>query len=267
MTCDDSLPKSVTGSPDFAPAEPASSDSRDAGLGSDRSDGAPVEDAPSKGAPKGGAPALNTNRQTAGLFGDPGLQAVRFELGGLPPSMSRVERQARKFRAVLEQATVAAHGEISVLHAMAIQTAARHERHGLLAMRWLREHADALKPGEKLSLSKAAADASAARDKAVDRLKLDASDEDVDAFYAHLRAGAFDVAPEPAPSSAGQSEPQEPNEPDQVGQPGHADHATRAGDEFRPGFGARLDQPPDSARTSPTPMQDAAARPAEGQQP
>lgn len=121
---------------------------------------------------KGGAPARNLNRLVSGIFSDPSITAVRFRLDDLPPSLDWIERRTKQFRATLEAAVFDAHGAISVSHALAIQTASRLERHSLLCIRWLKDSHDTLSPTERLSFSKSASDASAARDRAIERLQL-----------------------------------------------------------------------------------------------
>ena len=115
----------------------------------------------------------NANRLSHGRRSSPAVGLVRIELGSLPDSLQRVERQALAFRRLLENAVVEVHGQVSLPHALAINTAARWERHGNLCLRWLREHEATLTPEQRIGHSKAIADASTNRDKAVASLKLD----------------------------------------------------------------------------------------------
>jgi hypothetical protein len=190
------------------PTTPA--DAGDAGPTAGDTQGAPNEAAPKQDAPKGGAPALNANRLTAGLRADPDKQAVRLTLGSLPASLARVERDAYAYRRVLEQAVLDVHGGISLVQAHAVDTATRWWRHGQAAQAWLKDHDGSMEHGERLSYLTAIAKAADARDKALERLKLEISPGDqMDRFYADLRAGVFDAAPAPTNAPAAKSEPLE----------------------------------------------------------
>ncbi|HQU42552.1 MAG TPA: hypothetical protein PK867_07050 [Pirellulales bacterium] len=157
--------------PDVASAHPAASAAAPpGGLGGKASEGAPCEGAVSTGAPsKGAKPGRSLSRLTHGLYG----QSFQLVLGKLPKSLARVEDDAYRFRAAVEAAVVGAHGSISLTNACLIATAARWERHGLLALRWLREGHDALDDAQRLAYSKAIAEGSERRDKAIASLKLD----------------------------------------------------------------------------------------------
>lgn len=115
----------------------------------------------------------------------PEVVAMRFELGSLPDSMKRVEGDVYAFRRLLENAVMEAKGSISLIDAALIQTACRHERASRLALAWLREHEEELTHAERLAYNKAIADSSAARDKTLERLKLetDTATDPWTAFY------------------------------------------------------------------------------------
>lgn len=134
---------------------------------------------------RGGGSRGNRNRLSHGLRSSAEVGAARLELGTLPESLHRVERATFAYRRLLEAAVTDAHGTVSVSHAMVIQTAARWERHSLLALRWLREHEAKLSAEQRLSYSREIARASAERDKAVATLKLQCEQRDtIIAYYA-----------------------------------------------------------------------------------
>lgn len=161
--------------------------------------GTPSVGTPSIGTPpatrRGGAPAGNANRLTHGL------DSHRLILGSLTRrrrgsdtpeqtaerrSLAKVEQQALAFRATLEQAVVETHGSISLTHACLVATASRWERHAMLALRWLREQHAELTAAERLTYSREIATASANRDKAIERLRLDKEQSD---WYGDYLAG------------------------------------------------------------------------------
>jgi hypothetical protein len=131
--------------------------------------------------------SANGNRLQHAIKSDPAKQAHRLVLGSLPPSLARVERQARQFRSAVEQAVMDRYGAISVTQACFVNSAARWERHAMLATRWLRERADAMDDATRLSYSRDIARASSERDKALAALKLDRDAGDLDGLYDDLR--------------------------------------------------------------------------------
>lgn len=171
-TCPTGLPG---GSPTSSPTSSATIPASGSASGT-VSEGAVSEGAPSKG----GAPRGNANRLSHGLYG----QSYQLVLGKLPKSLGRVEDDAYAFRSAVEAAVVERHGEISLTNACLVATASRWERHGLLALRWLRERHDALDDAQRLAYSKAIAEASERRDKAIERLALD-TDPTTDAWAAY----------------------------------------------------------------------------------
>ncbi|HWL07147.1 MAG TPA: hypothetical protein VNQ76_01925, partial [Planctomicrobium sp.] len=92
----------------------------------------------------------------------------------MPPGCAAIRRSIDQLRRQLEDACVAAHGEIGIVAAAQIQTAIRWERHAMLAQRWLRLNADALEPTERLKYSSDIARASSERDKVISALNLNA---------------------------------------------------------------------------------------------
>lgn len=96
-----------------------------------------------------------------------------LKAGALPAGCKHVEHQCNALRRQLEDAVIAIRGEISLVDAANIQTAIKWERHGALALRWLRVKGSGLKPMETLQFSREIAKASTERDKALAALRLD----------------------------------------------------------------------------------------------
>lgn len=92
--------------------------------------------------------------------------------GKLPKDAKYIEYQVNILRRQVEDAVLAAKGEVSLMDAANIQTACKWERHGALALRWLRIEADKLKPLERLHFSREIARASSERDKAISAIGL-----------------------------------------------------------------------------------------------
>jgi len=104
--------------------------------------------------------------------------------GKLPRDAKHIEWQINRLRRELEAAVMEVKGEVTLLDAASIQTAIKWERHGALALRWLRIEGDKLKPVERLQFSREIARASTERDKALAALKLgDQRDNVLDALY------------------------------------------------------------------------------------
>jgi hypothetical protein len=122
------------------------------------------------GNPGGGAPRGNSNALRIGVRSD----AVRnVKLGALPDK--RIERDCNRFRRVVEQWVLDRYGEIRPTHELAINSAVRHEVVCRMALRYLKMHDATLGPTEKLNYLSLMAKHSDARDKAVERLGLDAN--------------------------------------------------------------------------------------------
>jgi len=136
----------------------------------------PREQSPAR--QRGGQPG-NRNGQRHGLMG-----------GQVPKGCEYVQNRVNALRRNVEDAVLAAKGEIGIVDAAAINSILKWERHGLLAAHWLRHEADKLSPGDRLRFSEAIAKASDARDKSIRSLGLDrdAGDNVLDALYARLPA-------------------------------------------------------------------------------
>jgi hypothetical protein len=96
-----------------------------------------------------------------------------LKAGKLPADCQYVEHQMNALRRQLEDAVLAVKGEINLVDAATIQTAMKWERHGALALRWLRVAGAELKLVERLQFSREIARASAERDKAIAALELE----------------------------------------------------------------------------------------------
>jgi hypothetical protein len=120
------------------------------------------------------------------------INAVRHGLkaGKLPKDARYIEFRLNAFRRTLEEAIVAARGQVTIPDAAYVQTAIRWERHACLAQRWLVKADATLKAEQKLLFSREIARASAERDKALAMLKLD-TDHVKDAW------AALDALPKP----------------------------------------------------------------------
>lgn len=134
-----------------------------------------------------GAPPGNANAVKHGLTcRDP----LRFDLilGELGDSLKLVVRHTNALRRQIEDAVLAAKGQIDILDAATIQTACRWERVSQLAHRWIEEGVGEMTQSERLHFAQTIARASTERDKCLKALRLDASDATtIDALY--------DVAP------------------------------------------------------------------------
>jgi hypothetical protein len=123
------------------------------------------------------------------------LQSGRFAFitsGSLPRGCSYVSRLLRGFRGALEKAVRDVHGEVSIAHALLIQTASRHEGTSILCQRWLRQRLDALTDADRLLYLRQIAQSSDARDRCVKQLGLDRVDAHrvINVLYADAPAAA-----------------------------------------------------------------------------
>ena len=123
---------------------------------------------------RSGAPRNNRNAIRHGL-----------KASTLPKDCRYIEVRLNIFRRRLEDALLAAKGQVTMTDAANIQTCLRWERHAALAQRWLTKQYKELKPTDKLAFSREIARASTERDKALANLQLDrdAKDSVLDALY------------------------------------------------------------------------------------
>lgn len=103
------------------------------------------------------------------------MNALRHGLkaGKLPSRLQYIEHRINFFRRHLEETVMAIKGEVSITDAASINSAAKWERHGVLAGHWLRTEADKLSASDRLRFSEAIAKASDNRDKNIRALELD----------------------------------------------------------------------------------------------
>ena len=140
-----------------------------------------MSDTPTNGSPKARKRGAQPGNRNATMRH--GLKA-----GRLPKDCRYIELRLNAFRRQLEDAVVAARGEVTMTDAAAIQTCLRWERHAALAQRWLTKAGDTLKPVDRLKFSEAIAKASDNRDRALRALGIDrdAADGVLDALYKRL---------------------------------------------------------------------------------
>jgi hypothetical protein len=117
--------------------------------------------------PRRGAPCRNQNHVTHGLTGM-----------GWPPGSENDRRRVARFTRALQSAVLEAKGEIGIVDAGTIQTAARWERHARLCGRWLRLEAKELTPDQRLNFSRDIGKASESRDRCLRSLGIDRADRD-----------------------------------------------------------------------------------------
>lgn len=108
-----------------------------------------------------------------GQFGN--LNSLRHGLtcGSIPQGSTYISRSVHEFRRAVEDALIAAKGEVSLYDAALVQTAARHETHALLAARWLRREFESMSLDQRLMFSREVGRASSERDKCLKLLNLD----------------------------------------------------------------------------------------------
>lgn len=103
----------------------------------------------------------------------------RIALGKLPDKLWRVSVQVRQYRTELEDAVTEVHGQVSVYHAHAIDTAAQAEQHCGLCRWILREKLAELTPDQILHCSREILLAKQRRDAAVERLGINGRGADI----------------------------------------------------------------------------------------
>lgn len=103
-----------------------------------------------------------------------------------------------EFRRKLEDVVLARFGEVDVLAAAAINTACRAESACLLLGRWLRLRADVMSDADRLNYVTAIARASAERDKALAKLRLDAAADPMQALLAQFKDVPLEAPQQPA---------------------------------------------------------------------
>ncbi len=92
----------------------------------------------------------------------------------LPAGCGSIENATDQLRVALEDAVLAAKGQVDLGDAAAISTAVRAERLAALAAKWLRDKYDSLSADARLSYARETVKASEARDRAIRSLGIDA---------------------------------------------------------------------------------------------
>ncbi len=125
-----------------------------------------------------GAPSYNLNAMRNGK------RLVRLTVGELPTKLHSVKVEARKYRRGLEDAVLDVRGEVSVMDAHRIDTAAGATMH-VGVCRWLlRQKLSSMETGDILACSREMLRAKESRDRAVKALGLDKKMDGVlDALY------------------------------------------------------------------------------------
>jgi hypothetical protein len=121
----------------------------------------------------------------------------------LPRKLRHVENSGNAFRRALEAAVLEAHGTITVRDASTIQSAMRHERRAMRIEMILARSPD-LTDAEQLDLLRQSAEATDRRDRCIDRLRLDA---EIDPLQAFFNQPDPEPGPDPSNASAGRTEP------------------------------------------------------------
>jgi hypothetical protein len=136
------------------------------------------------------------------------LAGYRLKIGELPPALVRQTRDARKYRRELEAAVAEAKGEVDLIAAHAIDTAAAAVVHASICRWLLRERIDRMATSDILACSTAMLRAKETRDRAVARLGLDRRDLDtLDALYSPATPPHIAPAPPNGQAAANHTSP------------------------------------------------------------
>lgn len=135
---------------------------------------------------RSGPPIANLNASKNGV------RISRLVLGELPSTMRRQLQSARKYRRYLEQQCVDVHGEVNTEHAHLIDEAAAAEVHASVCKWLLRTKLETMSVSDIAKCSEQILKAKTVRNKAVERLKLNAPPESP--------WSVIDVSPSPNPS-------------------------------------------------------------------
>lgn len=119
-----------------------------------------------------GPPLANINASANGS------RISRLTLGELPNKMRRQLQNARKYRRYLESLCVDAHGEVNATHAHLIDEAAAAEVHASICRWLLRQRLEKMSTSDITRCSEQIMKAKTVRNKAIERLKLNAPPPD-----------------------------------------------------------------------------------------
>lgn len=115
-----------------------------------------------------------------------------LKAGKLPYENASIENTTNALRRLLEDAVLAARGTVTLSDALAISSACKWERHGLLVL-WQLRKAPELKPLDRIAASREIAKASTQRDLAVSLLRIDDSADLYAALYRPTEAPTDDA--------------------------------------------------------------------------
>lgn len=120
-----------------------------------------------------------------------GTAITRLTLGELPKTMRRQTQQARKYRRGLEALVVEAKGEVTATDAHLIDEAAAAEVHASVCRWLLRTRLDSMSASDIARCSEQIVKAKTARNRAVERLRLDRDrmDDAIEALYSRVPSG------------------------------------------------------------------------------
>jgi hypothetical protein len=107
-----------------------------------------------------------------------GTRISRLTLGELPQTMRRQLQAARKYRRFLEQLTLDAHSEVTATHAHLIDEAAAAEVHASVCRWLLRTRLEKMSTADVARCSEQILKAKTIRNKAIERLNLNAPPPD-----------------------------------------------------------------------------------------
>lgn len=144
-----------------------------------------------------------------------GLRAAK-----LPKGCSWLEGQLKFFRRALEAELAAAGDRGGIYSSALVQSTVRHETRAQLAARWLRIQGDELSLADRLQLLATISAATDARDKCLERLKLDRDRKDnaLEALYASPgRPGVDREAEADQESSGGNGREKQSQQPEAAG--------------------------------------------------
>lgn len=162
---------------------------------------------PGTAAPDGvGAPPDNANATKTGVRVNP----RRLVVGRLPAKYVHAERTGREYRRLLEDATIAAKGEVSLQDAHWIDAATGHELHKLILLQILRDGTSKLTPVDVVRISESIAKAREARNRCYERLELNKPKEEDPLAFLYgppLQEPVDGVGREMGDGAAGETDP------------------------------------------------------------
>jgi len=176
-------------------------------------------------------------------------RAVRYGLkvGALPKEFRHIQNHVNGVRREMETAVESRHGQVSLSHALLIDSAVAHELHATICRTLLNRNIAKLAPLDQAKLAGDAAKAKEARNRAFGRLDLDPSDHDPwrDVFTAPAIASD---ATEPT----GDDSPQQPHDAHEASTGSPSGDALPTGGAADDSSSSPTAQPQDSESGGPT---------------